>query len=181
MVAEPEAVAGPVLETDRLVLRRFTTGDAPFILELLNDPGWLEFIGDRGVRTIEDARAYIMRGPMQMYAKHGFGLYLAELKGDGTPIGMCGLIRRKGLEDVDIGFAFLPAFRSQGYALEAAAAVMVHARSALGLGRIVGITLPRNRASIRLLERIGLKFERMVTMPDAREADMLFASDAAAR
>jgi RimJ/RimL family protein N-acetyltransferase len=178
-MAPPEGTAAWVLETGRLTLRRLTTGDAPFILALLNDPAWLEFIGDRGVRTVEDARAYILKGPMEMYAQHGFGLYLAERKGDGAPIGLCGLIRRKGLDDVDIGFAFLPAFRSLGYAFESAAAVMAHARSALGLERIVGITLPRNCASIGLLEKIGLKFERMVALPDHDEENMLFATDAA--
>jgi RimJ/RimL family protein N-acetyltransferase len=131
------------------------------------------------VRTLDDARAYIARVPMAMYAQHGFGLYLVQLKGEGTPIGMCGLIRRKGLEDVDIGFAFLPAFRSRGYALEAASAVMAHAHSALGLARIVGITVPGNRPSIALLEKLGLKFERRVTLPDTGKVDMLFAIDTA--
>jgi RimJ/RimL family protein N-acetyltransferase len=177
-MAGPEARGAKVLETGRLTLRRLAMVDAPFILALLNDPAWLEFIGDRGVRTVEDARTYILKGPIEMYAKHGFGLYLTELKSDGTPIGLCGLIRRKGLEDVDIGFAFLPAFRAQGYALESASAVMAHARSALGLKRIVGITLPGNRASIKLLEKIGLKFERMVKLPDDGKENMLFASEA---
>jgi RimJ/RimL family protein N-acetyltransferase len=171
----PEAAGGPVLQTGRLVLRRFSTHDAPFVVALLNDPAWLEFIGDRGVRTAGDASAYLVKGPMQMYEKHGFGLYLVALKDAGTPIGMCGLIRREGLDDVDIGFAFLPAFRAQGYARESARAVLAHARAAFGLERVVAITLPGNLASIRLLEAIGLKFERMVTLPGAGGENMLFA------
>jgi RimJ/RimL family protein N-acetyltransferase len=177
-MAPPEEAGAKVLETGRLVLRRLVTDDAPFILALLNDPAWLEFIGDRGVRTVEDARGYILKGPIEMYAAHGFGLYLTERKSDGAPIGLCGLLRRKGLEDVDIGFAFLSAFRSQGYAFESAAAVMAHGRYALGLDRIVGITLPGNRASIALLEKLGMKFERMVSLPDSGKVDMLFASGA---
>jgi len=171
----PEGAPGRVLETPRLVLRHFTTDDAPFILALLNDPGWLEFIGDRGVRTLEDARDYIAKVPMAMVAKLGFGLYLVERKADGVAIGMCGLIRREGLEDVDIGFAFLPAFRGEGHAVESARAVMAHARSDLGIGRLAAITLPRNHASIRLLERIGFRFERMVTLPKDDQENMLFA------
>src|SRR6185503_20091394 len=104
-----------VLETERLILRWLSVEDAAFILELVNDPGWLRFIGDRGVRTLEDARNYILNGPVAMYQRVGFGLYLVELKQSATPIGICGLIERAGLEDIDIGYAFLPAFRGQGY------------------------------------------------------------------
>ena len=151
-----------VLETDRLVLRRMSVEDAEFMLGLLNEPSWLRFIGDRGVRTLEDARAYILKGPVDMYDRLGFGLYLTELKGEGVPIGICGLVKRDFLEDVDIGFALLPGFWGQGYAYEAAAAVMEYGKEALGLKRIVAITNPENHSSIRLLEKLGLKFDRMI-------------------
>ena len=165
-----------VLETDRLVLRRLSTDDGAFILELLNDPSWLRFIGDRGVRTIEDARNYILRGPMDMYARLGFGLYMTELKQGGAPIGICGLVKRDGLDDVDLGFAFLPRFREQGYAREAAAAVMEHAKKTLGLERIVAITTPENHRSVKLLETLGLRFERTVKLPGNSQALQLFAT-----
>ena len=150
------------LETDRLVLRRMSVEDAEFMLGLLNEPSWLRFIGDRGVRTLEDARAYILKGPVDMYDRLGFGLYLTELKGEGVPIGICGLEKRDFLEDVDLGFALLPGFWGQGYAYEAAAAVMEYGKEALGLKRIVAITNPENHSSIRLLEKPGLKFDRMI-------------------
>jgi RimJ/RimL family protein N-acetyltransferase len=151
-----------VLETDRLVLRRMSVDDAEFELRLLNEPSFLRFIGDRGVRTLEDARAYILKGPVDMYERLGFGLYITELKGEGVPIGICGLVKRDFLEDVDIGFAFLPGFWGQGYAYEAASAVMEYAKGALGLKRIVAITNPDNQSSIRLLEKLGFRFDRMI-------------------
>ncbi len=165
-----------VLETDRLVLRRLDAADAPFILELLNDPDWLRFIGDKGVRNLEDARTYIRTGPADMYARLGHGLYLVELKDGGTPIGLCGLIKRETLDDVDIGFAFLPQYRARGYAREAAAATLVHARDSLGLKRIVAITAPDNQASARLLERIGLRFERLIRFSSEAHPLRLFAT-----
>src|SRR6267142_3096826 len=103
-----------VLETDRLTLRRITTDDAPFILELLNDAAFVRFIGDKGVRNLEDARQYIVKGPLASYEQFGFGIYMVELKTTRQQIGMCGLVKREALEDVDIGFAFLPDFRSKG-------------------------------------------------------------------
>ena len=166
-----------VLETQRLILRRLSVDDGAFILGLLNDPAWLRFIGDKGVRNLEDARNYIVTGPMDMYARLGFGLYLTERKSDGAPIGICGLIKRDALEDVDIGFAFLPDFRGKGYAREAAAAVMEHARSAFGLRRLVAITSPDNEASIRLLEKLGLRFETTMSLADDSHEVSLFAAD----
>ena len=164
-----------VLETDRLILRRLTVDDAPFILALLNDPAWIKYIGDRGVRTIDDARANILNVHIATYERLGFGFYLTERKSDGAPIGLCGLIHREGLEDVDIGFALLPDFRAGGYASEAALAVMAYANNDLKLTRIVGITSHDNVSSIKLLEKIGLKFERMVTLPKIENEVMLFA------
>jgi RimJ/RimL family protein N-acetyltransferase len=166
-----------VLETDRLALRHLGPADAPFILELLNDPDWLRYIGDRGVRTLQQAAGYIEDGPAKMYASHGFGLYLAELKRGGEPLGICGLLKRDFLEDVDIGFAFLPRHRGEGYALEAAAGVLGYAASALGLGRVAAIVARENERSARLLAKLGFRFERMVAYPGEEEALRLFIAD----
>jgi len=166
-----------VIETERLALRRLKAEDAGFILELLNDPAWLRFIGDRGVRTVEAARDYISRNLAPMYERHGFGLYLTELKEGGTPVGICGLIKRDSLEDVDVGFAFLPRFRGKGYAYESASAVMEYGRTAFGLGRIVAITSPDNEVSAGLLEKLGFTFERMLRLSDDDAEVCLFASD----
>jgi RimJ/RimL family protein N-acetyltransferase len=155
-----------ILETERLVLRQFTFEDADFILRLLNEPSFIQNIGDRGVRTLEDARSYILRVPLDSYEKNGFGLYLVILKESGKPIGMCGLIKRDQLEDVDIGYAFLPEFWSKGYAVEAALAVKEYARDVIGLKRLIAITDPENQASIRVLEKIGLRFEKMVRLSE---------------
>jgi RimJ/RimL family protein N-acetyltransferase len=165
-----------VLETDRLILRRLAVEDSEFILELLNDPSWLRFIGDKGVRTLVDARDYILRGPVAMYERLGFGLYLTELKSGRVPVGLCGLIKRDALEDVDIGFAFLPRFWGKGYAYEAAAAVLAYGRTVLGLGRILAITSADNDSSARLLEKLGLRFEKMVKLPADDEEVRLFTS-----
>ena len=164
-----------VLETERLILRRFTVGDAPFLLALLNDPAWIKYIGDRGVRTIDDARANILNVHIATYERLGFGFYLTERKADGTPIGLCGLIQREGLDDVDIGFAFLPQFCGAGYALEAATATMAYGKNNLKRTRIVSITSRDNASSIKLLEKLGLKYERMVALPKIEGEVMLFA------
>lgn len=169
---KPTASTGQrVLETERLVLRRLTVEDAPFMLRLLNEPSWLRFIGDRGVRTLEDARRYVLEGPVDMYERLGFGLYATTLKeDDANPIGICGLVKRAGLDDVDIGFALLPEHWRKGYAYEAAAAVMAYAKGAVGLTRIVAITSVDNESSARLLEKIGLKFEKLIRLkPDGEE------------
>jgi len=167
-----------ILETERLVLRRLVLDDATFLLELLNEPAFLEHIGDRGARTIVDARRYIARGPVASYRKFGFGLYLVELKNSAAPIGICGLLKRDWLEDVDIGFAFLQKFWSQGYARESAAAVMHYGWTTLRLQRIVAITKPTNQASITLLEKLGLRFEKIVTQPDHGGENKLFGASA---
>lgn len=163
--AGEDPASGHVLQTPRLDIRRMTEIDAPFIVRLLNDPAWLRFIGDKGVRTVDDARRYLVDGPLAMYRRTGFGLYLVTLRGSGVPIGMCGLIRREGLDDVDIGFAFLPEFHRQGYGREAAAAVMEFGKTVFRLARIVAITSPENVASIRLIERLGLRLERSIELP----------------
>lgn len=152
-------------------------GDAEFILALLNEPSWLRYIGDRGVRTLDDARDYIRKGPMESYRRLGFGMYLTELKEGRTPIGICGLVKRASLKDVDIGFAFFPQFWGQGYAYEAASAVLAFGKSVLGLHRIVAVTTHDNRDSIRVLEKLGLRFERMVRLSEDDVEICLFARD----
>ena len=152
-----------LIATRRLALRHLGRRDAAFILQLLNEPGFLEYIGDKGVRTLADARQYIQQGPMDSYRRHGFGLYLTSLH-DGTPIGICGLVKRDTLPDVDVGFAFLARYWSKGYASESAAAVLEHGRTTLRLGRIVAITSPDNTGSRAVLERIGLRWERRVSL-----------------
>jgi len=162
-----------VLETDRLVLRRLTIDDAPFILELLNDAAFMRYIGDKGVRTLDDARNYIVNGPMASYEQFGFGLYATELKQPRVPIGICGVLKRDTLPDPDIGFAFLSDYRNQGYAFEAAAATMQHARETLGLDRVLAITTPDNEGSAKLLNKIGMRFDRLIKLTaDANEVKL---------
>jgi RimJ/RimL family protein N-acetyltransferase len=165
-----------VIETERLALRPLDTSDAEFILRLLNEPSWLRHIGDRGVRTLEDARQYIETGPVTMFRQHGFSLFLVERKEDAVAVGMCGLIKRESLEHVDLGFAFLPEFWGRGYAFEAASAVLAWARGAHGLTRVVAITSQNNHASGRLLEKLGFRFEGMVRLKDDAEALRLYGA-----
>ncbi len=153
-----------VIETPRLRLRELDAGDAPFILQLLNEAGFLTFIGDKGVRSLADARQYIAKGPVDSYRRHGFGLFLASLRDAGTPIGICGLVKRDALPDVDVGFAFLSDYWSKGYGSEAAAAVLGHGRTVLGLTRIVAITAPGNHGCMAVLEKIGLRLERRIRL-----------------
>jgi [ribosomal protein S5]-alanine N-acetyltransferase len=151
------------LETPRLTMRHLSLEDADFILALLNSPGWLRFIGDRGVHDLAAARGYIER-VQAAYARHGHGLYLvARLEGE--KIGLCGPIRRDGLEDADIGFALLPEHVGHGYVLEAARRVLEHVRTDLRLPRITGITTPDNARSIRVLETLGLRFQGTTRLP----------------
>ncbi len=160
-----------VLETDRLLLRRMSTDDAAFVLELVNDPDWVRFIGDRGVRDLDDACEYIRAGPLENYERLGFGLFAVERKADDGPIGMCGLLKREWLEDVDLGFAFLRAFRRHGYAREAALGTIAYARGILGLARIAAITSLENEPSQNLLWQLGFRFERIVRPPGG-DADL---------
>ena len=163
-----------VLETERLRLRQLTFDDAPFILSLLNEPSFIRYIGDKQVRTLEDARQYILNGPMASYKRNGFGLCLVELREAHTPIGMCGLLKRDELPDPDRGFAFVPAFWSKGFAFEAAMAALTDARERLELETILAITSLDNDASIKLLERLGFRFERITSLAADREQVRLF-------
>ncbi len=159
-------VRGPaVLAAPRLLMRRLGTGDAAFVVALLNDPAWIAHIGDRGVRDAEGALAWMLRGPEALFATHGFGLMACEVRDAPTPIGICGLVRRPGLEDVDVGYALLPEYRGQGYATEAVLATLAWARDVHALDRVVAIVSPGNAESVRVLGRCGFAHERDVQMP----------------
>lgn len=168
-----------VLETERLSLRWLTTDDDAFILKLVNEPAWLQFIGERGVRTLADAQRYLVDGPIAMYARCGFGLFAVERKSDGVLLGICGLLKRDTLEDVDLGFAFFEKFWGQGFARESAAAMTAHAERAFSLRRLVAITSPDNHRSIQLLEKLGFTFERLIRLTNTSPESNLFAWSAA--
>ncbi|MGB8337999.1 MAG: GNAT family N-acetyltransferase [Burkholderiales bacterium] len=165
-----------ILETDRLILRTFNVDDAAFYFELWKQASWIQYIGDKKFRNVDDARESLINGPMRMYADKGFSLFVMGLK-DGTLIGMCGLIKRDTLDDVDIGYGLLPEFEGKGYAHEAAAATLAYAKNHFGIKRLVAIVTPENHASIKLLEKIGLRYEKMIALTEGTEELKLFAAD----
>jgi RimJ/RimL family protein N-acetyltransferase len=162
-----------VLDTERLRLRTLTLDDAGFYRQVVNVPAFIEYIGDRGIRTLPAARQAIVDGPMAMQRALGHSLCLVELK-DGTPIGMCGLIKRDTLADVDIGYAFMPQYGGQGYATEAAAGVLAQAAS-LGIRRVLAITSPGNAASKAVLGKIGMGFEKIVYLAPGDPGTLLYS------
>ncbi|MBK9317577.1 MAG: GNAT family N-acetyltransferase [Bacteroidetes bacterium] len=164
-----------LLYTSRLLLRELNENDAPFIVELLNTEGWLRYIGDRHVHSTADAIKYMNNGPVISYQKYGYGLYLVALKETQTPVGICGLIRSDHWEETDIGFAFLPQFTGKGYAMEAAAAVLADGKERHHLERIIAITLEENKASIRLLEKLGLSYEKRIIYENTGEELLQYA------
>jgi [ribosomal protein S5]-alanine N-acetyltransferase len=165
-----------VIETKRLILRKFTVDDASFILELLNTPSWLRFIGDRNVHSIEEARQFLLNGYLKSYETHGFGFYVVIEKATQNSIGMCGLVKRNTLEDVDIGFAFMPEFMGKGYGFEAASATLNYAENVLKLEKTIAIVDPENVVSIALIKKIGLQFEKMVRLSADDIELMLFTN-----
>lgn len=167
----------PELETARLSLRRLTPEDAAFVAALYNEPSFLENIGDRGVRNAGDAQRFLRDGPMAMYAKHGFGLWHVSRRDDGAGIGVCGLLKRDSLPDVDIGYALFPRFWGQGYAFEAVAATLRHAARAFGLRRVVAVVSPGNQGSIRVLEKAGMRYERMLALDPKEPEVRVYAAD----
>lgn len=155
------------LETERLIIRDFATEDSPFILRLLNEPSFIRYIADKGVRTLDQASDYLLQGPMASYRVHGHGLYGVALKASGALIGMCGLIKREAFTEIDLGYAFLPEFEAKGYAFESAQAVLDYGIRELGLGKCIALVSPDNDRSIRLLHKLGFHFARTVQMaPD---------------
>lgn len=167
-----------VLRTARLRLRTLEESDAGFIFELVNDPAWLRYIGDRNVHSEQDALGYIAK-VRAGYQRHGFGLWVVESRDAGEPreaMGLCGLLRRDTLDDPDVGFAFLPRFRGHGYAAEATAACLDHGRRVLGMARIVAIATPDNAPSTKVLERCGMTYERRIRMDGDEEELALYAT-----
>jgi [ribosomal protein S5]-alanine N-acetyltransferase len=165
------------IETARLSIREISEADGEFIFGLMNEPAYIRYIGDRGIRTPENARAYILDKLAASYARFGFGMYLVELKGGPEAVGICGFVKRDSLEHPDIGFAFLREHWSRGFAFEASSAVLGHGFGALGLKTVLGVTLPDNRGSIRLLERLGLRFQKMIRLPRVDRDSMLFSTE----
>lgn len=169
-----------VLETERLVLREVAEADAPFVLGLLNSPGFLENIGDRGVRTEDEASAYIRDKMIAGYRQHGYGMWLAQTRRAGAAVGLAGLVRREGLDMPDVGYAFAPDAWGQGYAKEAAAAVVAHAMGPLSIPRLAAITTPENFASMAVLRKVGFTFQGMIQLPGVeRESTYFTIGDAA--
>ena len=166
-----------VLETERLLLSRLSYDDCEFIYELVNEPTFKKYIGDKNVSSLEDAHEYLKNGPIGSYEQHGFGMFLVTAKADNTPLGICGLVKRAQFEEPDLGFAFLKRFWSHGYALESSRAVMEFGMSQLGLQRIIAMADPQNCASVRLLEKLGLLFERTVRMDGDSHDIHLFATE----
>ena len=153
-----------IIQTERLKLRKLTYEDSGFLLELLNSPGWLRFIGDKNVHTAQDAHVYLIDGPLQSYTLNGFGLSMVELKTDDVPIGVCGLLKREFLSTPDIGFAYLPQFHGKGYAHEMAQAILKHAKEILNISTVGAFTLENNLKSIQLLKKLGFTYIRNITI-----------------
>lgn len=159
----------PILETDRLLLREFNRGNSPFILSLLNSPGWLKYIGDRGVKSEEQAKDYLLNGPIKSYKENGFGLYLVEERISKLPIGLCGLLQRETLENPDLGFAFLSDYIGKGFAFEAANAVLEYTKSELRIPTILAIVLPDNQPSIKLLAKLGFQYRKSLQVKEGED------------
>ncbi len=164
------------MQTERLHLAPLSPEDAGFILELVNSPGWLQYIGDRNIHTVEEAEGFIRKGPMTSFETNGYGAYRMTLRETGQHIGTCGLYKREGLDHPDLGFALLPGFEGKGYALEASLKIMTEARS-LGLNRLMAITAKNNQRSMGLLQRLGFEWKGYVTLPNDQEVLNLFAFD----
>lgn len=164
-----------ILETERLVLSHLTLADASFMLELMNEPEFIEFVADRGLRTEADAALYLAEKILPSYERFGFGLWRVDLRNSETAIGICGLLKRDTLDHPDVGFSILKRFRRKGYAYEAAAAVLNYGRTVLSITEICGITAPNNRISIQLLEKLGLKLQRKIHVPGYGTESLLFS------
>lgn len=157
--------SGPVLHTERLEMRWLTLDDAPMMLAVWNDPAFLRYVGDRGIRTLEQARAAIEAGPFGLYSRYGYGPFRLRLRDESADVGICGLFRRATLDEPDIGFAILPDYCGRGLGFESSVAVLDHARHALGLPAVTAIVSPANEPSIGLLGKLGLRYDRPIRMP----------------
>jgi RimJ/RimL family protein N-acetyltransferase len=157
------------ITTDRLEIRYITGEDFHFIFRLLNEPSWIKYIGDKGIKTEDDAKNYIETGPLQMYKDYGFGLYLVTLKETGVPIGLCGLIKRPSLDNIDLGYAFLPEFTGKGYAFEATKAVLQYGKEQLSIDKIVAITTTDNVSSEKVLLKLGFTFDSLINENNGEE------------
>ena len=166
-----------ILETERTILREVVENDAEFILDLLNQPSFIKFIGDRNLRNAEQARDYIESRFTESYKKFGFGMWAVELKETSESIGICGFVRRDSLPDADIGFAFLPQYEKKGYAFESAFAALQYGRTVLNLSRVLAIVSQINESSVKLLEKLDFKYERLIEMAGEEEELKLFSSD----
>lgn len=164
-----------VLQTERLTLRPLDKGDAAFMLALLNDPEWLRLIGDRQVRTLDDAAHYIEDTIISSYQQHGFGFYGIAVNPSGELAGICGLVKRDWLDHIDLGYALLPAWRGQGIAREAALAMFHYARDTMQLPRLLATTRSYNQGSQKVLEYIGMQYERDIPHPDGSRMLMLYS------
>jgi|SRR5690606_7199323 len=167
-----------IAETNRLIISKFTFDDAPFFLELANSPNWIKYIGDRHLKTVEDAKTYLKEGTLKCYKDFGFGFYKLQLKEENNKtIGTCGLVKREKLEHTDIGFAMLPDYEGKGFGFEASIEILKLAKEQFKLSKILAITLPTNTNSIKLLEKLGLSFEKRVKLFEDDEELLLFAKD----
>ncbi|CAG9607564.1 GNAT family N-acetyltransferase [Pseudoneobacillus rhizosphaerae] len=163
-----------LIDTNRLVIRKITEQDFHFIFRLLNEPSWIKYIGDKGIKTETDAKNYIQTGPLQMYKDFGFGLFLVTLKENAVPIGLCGLIKRPSLENIDLGYAFLPEYTGKGYAFEATKAVIQYGKEQLSIDKIVAITTIDNLNSEKVLLKLGFSFDSLIKENNASEELKLF-------
>lgn len=168
----------PIVKTQRLIISKVTLKDAPFFLELMNTPSWLKYIGDRKIRTIEDAENNLKNGILKSYATSGYGFYKVAQKSDSQKtIGIAGLVKRKELEHTDIGFGFLPEFEGKGFGYESSVAIMELAKNNFNLCKISAITDPENKSSIHLLEKLGLSFQKRIKPFDDNKELLLFTKD----
>jgi RimJ/RimL family protein N-acetyltransferase len=165
-----------ILTTERLVLREFTEEDDLFIIELVNTEDWLKYIGDKNIKTRQQAKEYLVKGPIKSYQENGYGLFLVELKDSKIPIGMCGIINRPTLENPDIGFAFLPQYVGQGFGYEIAQSTINYAQNELRINKVLAITIPENLASIKLLTKLGLKFQKSIKFSNDSAELMLYST-----
>ena len=164
-----------ITETNRLIISKISIEDAPFFLKLVNTPHWIKYIGDRNLKTIQDAENYLTNGILKSYKEFGFGFYLLQNKSDSEPIGICGLVKRDPLDEVDFGFALLPEFEAQGFGFEASIAILKIAEDIFKIKKILAITLPINSNSIKLLDKLGFNYEKRVKLYEDDEELLLFA------